>query len=219
MNHRTLGLTFFLVFFVQLAKAQGEWQIGLNAAPLSRQFFSLSDEPLATNPYVLIAEYKAARCGFRAGIGLNNVWDKQQPDAVEGTPEIIRAQNAMNFRLGVVKYRPLAEKWQLSYGLDTYYWNTRENITTISTDFFGQQYTATAKTVSNELGISPFVFLQWNVSSRLSLATELLGTLGFANNLIQEENEQFPQFNDTDETVTIKYNILAPTALYLIYRW
>ncbi|MEN9639177.1 MAG: hypothetical protein RLZZ262_1045 [Bacteroidota bacterium] len=219
MNKLTLCCFFMILCISQLAQAQGEWQIGLNAAPLTRQIFNISNQPLAANPYVFILEYQRAPLGGRLGIGLNNTYDHQMADAIEGTPEIITTNNAMNFRLGVVKYRPLAEKWQLKYGLDFYYWNTHAEVRTLTTDFFGKEYQASAKTISNELGLSPFLFLQWNVSPRLSLATELLGSVGFTNNLIQESNEQFPEFDDTDESNTIKYNLMPPTALYLIYRW
>lgn len=219
MNKLTLTCIALIVLLNQSVRAQGEWLIGINAAPLTRQFVSFSNEPLAANPYVLIAEYQREPFGMRFGLGFNNSFDHRLPDSNEGTPEVYTVLNAMNFRAGVVKYRPLSDKWQLKYGLDAYYWNTREEIRTLTTDFFGKEYSATAKTVSHEFGLSPFLFLQWNVSSRLSLATELLGTVGFSNNLIQESNEQFPEFDDTDESNTITYNLLPPTALYLIYRW
>jgi hypothetical protein len=157
--------------------------------------------------------------GLRAGVGFNNSFDTQLPDTNEGTPEIETTTNAMNFRLGYVGYRPLASKWQLKYGADVFYWNTKLDITTITTDFFGNQQTAQAMSATNEYGLSPFLFLQWNINDRLSLATEVLASVSFANDLVQEENSQFPEFNDTDESNRIAYNILPPTALFLIFRW
>jgi hypothetical protein len=218
---KTFSLTLCVIFccsFGQMA-AQNDLRLGVNAAPLVRQFFSLSDEPVALNPYILIAEYKLNSFGLRAGVGFNNSFDTQLPDSNEGTPEIETTSNAMNFRVGYVGYRPLANKWQLKYGADVFYWNTKLDITTITTDFFGNQQTAQAMSATNEYGVSPFLFLQWNINDRLSLATEVLASVSFANDLVQEENSQFPEFNDTDESNRIAYNILPPTALFLIFRW
>jgi hypothetical protein len=209
------------IFYISIGqvKAQKNLQVGVNAAPLVRQFFSLSDEPAAVNPYILIAEYQMKSFGLRAGIGINNSFDTRLPDSNEGTPQIETTTNAMNFRAGYVGYRSLASKWQLKYGVDAFYWNTKLAITTVSTDFFGNEQTAKAMSATNEYGVSPFLFLQWNINDQLSLATEVLASVSFANELTQEENTQFPEFTDTDESNRIAYNILAPTAVFLIYRW
>jgi hypothetical protein len=210
-----------IVWCIGLSTAigQGELSIGVNASPLLRQAFNMSDEPAAFNPYLFLAEYRLTSFGIRTGLGINNRFNRQLPDAIEGTPQIETTDNAMNFRLGYVRYRNLGEKWQVKYGLDMYYWNTTLDITTITNDFFGNQQTATALSTSHELGLSPFVYFQWNLNDRFSLGTEILGSIGYVNTLTREKNSQFPDFDDTDESEELKYNILPPTALYLMYRW
>jgi hypothetical protein len=199
--------------------SQGPLRIGVNVAPLIRQFFSLSDEPAAVNPYILIGEYQLTEFGLRAGLGFNNTYGKQLPDPLEGTPEIITETMANNFRLGYVRYRPLSQKWQLKYGADVFMAHIKSAISTTTTDFFGQKHTAKASTVSLEYGVSPFLFLQWDLNDRLSLGTEVLATLSYRNDVTKEENTQFPDRDDIDESNSIKYNILAPTSVFLIYRW
>jgi len=194
-------------------------EIGLNATPFVRQFLNFSQSETEFSPYMLTYEQRFSKVGFRGGVGINSVNNYQAADVDNNIPEITSNALKADFRAGVVFYKDLSEKWGLKYGLDMIYAGAGEQTKTKTFDFFGTEVVNTVSDKSHEVGLSPFLFVQYRFNAHFSLGTEILGRATYLSEAQKEESSQFPEFATTNENTGTRFNISAPTSLFFIFRF
>ncbi len=195
-------------------------EIGLNATPFINQYpdFGDDDDELLS-PFVLTYEHRFGTFGGRIGIGLVSSTDLQQADDDNTEPSIKVTSNIMAIRCGAVLYKDLSKRFSFKYGSDVFFiYGLDKSVTTIAT-LFGNEQKATVSTLSYEVGLSPFFFLQYHVTPQFSLGTELLGRMSYLETVQKEQDSQFPAFDDVQRTKGTRFSIEPPTALFFILRF
>lgn len=196
------------------------YEIGLNATPFVSQYLDFnSDDNDLVSPYILTAEKRVNRFGLRAGLGIISTNRLLQPDDDSTEPKVHFRSLTLAGRVGLVLYKDVSKRFSLKYGFDGYFMRDSEVRETTTIGFFGEEQTTKITAATNEVGLSPFLFLQLHITPNFSMGTELLGKLSYAEGIEKEENSQFPEFNDEQKTKTGGFRIDAPTSLFFILRF
>lgn len=216
----TFILIIFFTFGVLNAQDSTFKEIGLNATPFVNQYLDFgSGNGEFSSPYMITYEQRFGRLGSRVGVGLvgNNNMDKP----VNGVPtEPVFHQNDLSFdaRWGVLMYKEISKKWNLKYGLDAIVSIDNNKNWTEVKNVFGDLVTNTNSQVIYETGLSPFVFVQFQISDHFSIGTELVGRAARFENITKVQSSEFPQFDSRQESTGTSFSIAPPTALYFIFR-
>ncbi|MFM9984229.1 MAG: hypothetical protein ACKVOK_03305 [Flavobacteriales bacterium] len=220
---KALFLSICFAAFGFSAKAQESnsfFEIGLNATPFVSQYLDFnSDDNDIISPYMLTAERRLDRIGFRLGLGVVSTNRLEQPDDDNTEPKIRFKSTVLAARGGLVLYKDISKRFSLKYGADLYFMRDGNVSETTTVGFFGNEEVSTVTSAFNEYGLSPFLFLQLHVTPNFSLGTELLAKFSYSEGVEKEENTQFPEFNDEQKTKTGGFRIDAPTSLFFILRF
>lgn len=209
-----------LVFSVKAQESNSFYEIGLNATPFVSQYLDFnSDNNDLISPYILTAEKRLNKIGFRLGLGVVTTNRLEQPDDDNTEPKVRFKSTVLAARGGLVLYKDISKRFSLKYGSDLYYMRNSDISETTTIGFFGNEEVARVTSSVNEFGLSPFLFLQLHVTPNFSLGTELLGKLSYSEGIEKEENSQFPEFDDEQKTKTGGFRIDAPTSLFFILRF
>ena len=207
-------------FTTKAQESNSFFEIGLNATPFVSQYLDFnSDDNDIISPYMLTAEKRLDRIGFRLGLGVVSTNRLEQPDDDNTEPKIRFKSTVLAARGGVVMYKDVSKRFSLKYGADLYYMRNGNISETTTIGFFGDEEVSTVTSAFNEFGLSPFLFLQLHVKPNFSLGTELLAKFSYSEGVEKEENTQFPEFNDEQKTKTGGFRIDAPTSLFFILRF
>ncbi len=196
------------------------FEIGLNATPFVSQYLDFnSDDNDVISPYMLTAEKRLDRIGFRLGLGVVSINRLEQPDDDNTEPKVRFKSTVLAARGGMVLYKDISKRFSLKYGADLYYMRDSDISEATTIGFFGNEEVSKITSSFNEFGLSPFLFLQLHVTPNFSLGTELLAKFSYSEGLEKEENTQFPEFDDVQKTKSGGFRIDAPTSLFFILRF
>ena len=196
-------------------------EIGLNATPFANQYFNLgAGDNFISSPYMLTYEQRFGMYGGRFGVGATASRSTDNPVNDKPTePSLHFSSSSMNLRLGVVRYKDLSKRWSLKYGVDAVFAQEATKSWTIVSDLFGQEIISTTSSNNWNAGCSPFFFAQWHVTEHFSLGTEILATLTYGSNTDKVINTAFPEFDTSQKSTAINFNIEPPTALFFLFRF
>ncbi len=195
-------------------------EIGLNATPFINQYLDFNkDSNDVLSPYMISYEHRFNKLGFRVGLGLFSSDDLHQPDDDNTEPSIRNTTTNFSIRTGAVFYKDITQKFSLKYGLDAFFKYNLDKSVTSTTDLFGAKQIVSISDLSYEVGLSPFVFIQFHLSPHCSLGTELLGRLSYLRETTKEDDSKFPDFSDEQTSKGTRFSIDPPTALFFIFRF
>jgi Outer membrane protein beta-barrel domain len=215
---KILFLFIALIAFVN-AKSQDSTylELGINTARL----LTLRDNKAASiSPYVFTVEYKfSKKIGLRAGMGMYSNSEIQPANASNLNVRYQTDTSASAIRVGLVFYKTFNDKWSIKYGLDGQF-NKREKASqTDAVDATNTAIRTTKKTAFSESGVDAFLFAQYHLTKRVSLGTEMMFAFLSSKSTDTETNSQFPTFDSTIDKNVTKRNLMAPTSLFLIFRF
>jgi len=217
---RTLLLASFAVLISLNTWAQSDssyFEVGVNA-------FRLIGVPKATpahllNPYLLHAEFGNGKIGARFGLGMNFRSETEQPNATNGNSSFSDDTTSLDLRVGLVLAKNLSPRWSFKYGLDLFISSARRSYTSVVRDVDGLLVESTTESSRSETGGGLFVFPQFHITKRVSIATEL--NLLYASTLSEGSttSSDFPEFNTVVSKEGSYFSLRPPTALFLIIRF
>lgn len=208
-----LGLTTF-------TRAQSDtafFEIGINAFRLVDRIGNSNTKNI--NPYLFTAEYSFGKIGLRAGAGIDRFSRKDLPAPVNGNTTLTADSSYSDFRFGLVYYKNLTSRWSMKAGIDYVTGTDKGSIETSFPDPNGKTITNLVEFERKESGVSPFVFLQYHFSSRVSIGTEILCNITSWKRTESSKNSEFPSTNTNKEQEGKSFVIQAPSALFLSIRF
>jgi len=216
---RILGVVLILTI-AQSLRAQSDssfFEVGINTFRLFGVQRGLSQS--AINPYMLHAEWSSGKFGVRAGVGYTFQSDNELPSTFNGNSSFRDDTTSRDIRLGLVLNRTIGNKWSLKFGAD-YFTNYRgREYNTVIRDVNGLLVESKISNWRKESGVGLFIFPQWHITPRISLATELNFLIAGTRSEQSTRSSDFPEF-DTEVKKDGKYTALRPpTALFLLVRF
>ncbi|MBL0315408.1 MAG: hypothetical protein IPP69_06335 [Flavobacteriales bacterium] len=196
-------------------------EIGLNATPFANQYLNLgAGDNFVSSPYMITYEHRFGFLGGRFGVGATATRSTDNPVNDNPTePALHFNSSSMNFRLGAVLYKDLSRKWSLKYGLDAVFAQEATKSWTVVNDLFGQEIISTTSSNNWNAGCSPFFFVQCHVTEHFSLGTEIIATLTYGADTDKITNTAFPEFDTSQKSTSVNFNIEPPTALFFLFRF
>lgn len=216
--------TFILFVFLccaTIVKAQQDssfFEIGINAFRLVDRIGGGSNNQ-NINPYLFTAEYSFGKIGLRAGAGIDKMSRENLPAPVNGNTTLTADSNYTNLRFGLVYYKNLTAKWSMKTGIDYMSAKEEKSVETSFPDPNEGTITNLLESTRKESGISPFFHIQYHVSPRVSLGTELLCNITSWKQTDTSSNSQFPITDTEQEQQGKSFVFQAPSALFLSVRF
>lgn len=212
-------LTFSLLVCINCfsQKDSSYFEFGLNSARILTMFNANAEQQLS--PYLLHAEYNSGRFGIRLGAGFSSQSSDELPGAANGNIEFVSDSVSTDVRFGLVIQNRLSPGWSFRFGVDAVLSNKRITNETITENAFDELVTTFSQYKRRETGAAPFVWLQYHLSNRVSIATEMQLFITTIKSNDVEKNSEFPQF-DTERIIeSNRFALVPPTALYLLVRF
>lgn len=227
MNHPKIMMKRFFVlaltvFTLNVANAQrdsGYVEVGFNAMRL----ITFGQNPQANsntdlwNPYLFTLEGGMKNFGLRVGFSKYSYTNTQLPVELHGYARYDNDTSSADFRIGLFYNVNLEDKWTLKLGVD-YFTAKTETLEKAEFKELGKDEITKETNITKETGVAPFVNLQYHISPRVSIGTELLWRIStYKTNWLATDTRT--DFN-VDENFEGKKNfIMAPTALFLTFRF
>lgn len=213
------ALLSFLFTSVSAQSDSTYFELGLNAIRLTN--FGLVDKTLDNevwNPYMFTANYGMKRFNLRFGAGYSSIYRTELPTEANGQTTSDTSAKVIDTRIGVAWELGLSAKWTCKVGLDYIISNRFRSFEAKFKDFDGNLVENVREITYSEKGIAPFVFVQYNLSGRVSLGTELMYRLsGYKQTDRDKSNLNSAQI--TREYSGVKRILMAPTALFIQVRF
>lgn len=183
--------------------------LGLNASALNYDIW---------NPYILTVEGHIKRLGIRVGLGMRASSQTELPTDANGLTKTEMDTSRRDIRFGLGWEFQMAKKWTFKAGID-YFTSSEKN--TFSTDFDNEDnmnVVTTHEKKKDEKGVSPFLYIQYHITPRVSVGTEMLWR--FSNYTSSDIDSSNLNNNDMVRKFEGSKNmIMAPTALFLNVRF
>lgn len=221
--------SFILVLFVlmkiqslaQSATDSSFSEIGLNATAFVNQYLDFgSGNGEFVSPYIITYERRFGKMGVRIGLGMDGDRSEAKPENGDpNQPSLFTSSFESNVRTGVVFYKNISRRWDLKYGADVIFGMNKNKSWTEVNNLFGEPVKNTTTFRSAQIGLTPFVFIQFHLSEKFSLGTEMLFNVIGSEDVTKQESTEFPEFNSRQETTRLSYNTTPPIALFFIFRY
>ena len=212
---------FICLLSATFTKAQQDssfFEIGINAFRLVDRIGG-GENNRNINPYLFTAEYSFGKIGLRAGAGIDRMSRENLPAPINGNTTLTADSNYTNLRFGLVYYKNLTTKWSMKAGIDYISANVEKSVETSFPDPNEGTITNLLESTRKESGISPFLYIQYHLSPRVSLGTELLCNITSWKQTDISSNSQFPNTDTEQEQQGKSFVFLAPSALFLSVRF
>lgn len=214
------------IMAMNVSKAQtqtdsGYVEVGMNAMRL----LTFGNDPRITsnsetwNPYLFTLEGSMKKFGIRFGFSKYNYTNTELPVGVNGLTRYDNDTSSTDMRIGLLYNFNLDSKWTLKLGVD-YISSKRERIERVEfKEGESNEDVVTEETiVVKESGFAPFVNIQYHITPKVSLSTELLWRVSTYT------DKQLATDTRTDFNVERNFEgkrnfIMPPTALFLTYRF
>jgi opacity protein-like surface antigen len=179
------------------------------------------------NPYMLTANACYKRLGLRLGVGYRDNSRTELPTDPNGMTTTESDTSRLDFRVGLGWEVALAPKWSFKFGMD--YFRAKEE-STFETKFVNENNDAVVtnrQVLMEQKGFSPFGYIQYHISPRVSIGTEILwrfSTYTINDSEISTLTPENAAVKPTESEVVRKYEgnkkgVMAPTALFLNVRF
>lgn len=170
-------------------------------------------------PYMLHIEAGFGKLGIRLGLGYYKNSDTELPSASNGNTEFDNDTLSTDLRIGLSVRSELGKKWSLKYGADFVLGKRNRAFNTVLQDQNQIQSNVETEYDQSATGLGLFIFPQYHISPRVSIATELQLLLLSTKSTETLTNSTFPDFNsEISSEGNLRY-IFAPASLYLILRF
>ncbi len=170
------------------------------------------------NPYMFTIDGHYKRIGLRIGYGGRSVTNTELPTLANGATTFEMDTLRRDFRIGLNWDIHLSSDWTCKFGVD--YITTKE-IKRNSAEFTneaGTKIITEHKVQRDELGISPFIYMQYHISPRVSIGTELLWRIT-SFTISDNDNSNLNEAKIERNYEGTRRNVMAPTALFLNVRF
>jgi hypothetical protein len=206
--------------FLSAQKDSSSLELGLNVIRLTN-FLGLVDNPSVYedwNPYMFTAGYNASRFHMRYGLGYKSAYRVEEPTDANGQSTFDTTSKVTDMRFGVGIQFKLSPKWTFKLGADYFIANRYASYEAKFKDLNGELIENVREITYKEKGFSPFLFVQYNLASRVSLGTELLWRMSYYSMADRDlSNGNSAQINK--EYSGAKRMIMAPSALFIQVRF
>jgi hypothetical protein len=220
---KNLFLAFLFLFSSVFLRAQEDsksLELGLNVIRLTN-FLGLVDDPSEYedwNPYMFTAGYNAKRFHMRYGLGYKSVYRVEEPTDANGQSTFDTTSKVIDMRFGIGGQFNLSPKWTFKVGIDYFIANRFASYEAKFKDSNGELIENVREMNYRERGVAPFLFVQYDVASRVSLGTELLWRMSSYTLTDRDlSNGNSAQINK--EFAGAKRLVMAPTALFVQVRF
>lgn len=213
-------IIFFSLFYIDVfsqeeltvkVKTPVNIELTANATQFVKQYFSLSNNNFEVSPYLVgIRVYKKFH-SIRAQIGINYSINTENGNFGGNKTEILSANN----RLGYQKEMRLSNHFSTYLGFDLLH--KIENIKSFSSN---NGFETEQNIKDNGFGIAPTFGIQWNITSRIGVYTEVLLPImqsHMSNSQISRSGGQI--FENKSEANIFKITYTQPTTLYFTYKF
>jgi len=220
---KKLFLAFLFLFSSAFLRAQEDpksLELGLNVIRLTN-FLGLVDDPSEYedwNPYMFTAGYNAKRFHMRYGLGYKSVYRVEEPTDANGQSTFDTTSKVIDMRFGIGGQFSLSPKWTFKVGIDYFIANRFASHEAKYKDSNGELIENVREMNYRERGVAPFLFVQYDVASRVSLGTELLWRMSSYTQTDRDlSNGNSAQINK--EFAGAKRLVMAPSALFVQVRF
>ena len=219
---KKLVLLFFALCHFSFLKSQSDsvyFDLGVNAIKIIH--LGMADRDVDTdrwNPYMFTASLGVKRVAVRFGMGYESMVRQELPTLANGEIAVDTASLSADYRLGAGWEFGLGNKWSLRLGAD-FIWSRRNStIETKFTNDAGSLVENKRELLYSERGASPFIYMQYHVTPRISIGTELLWRFTkYSFSDVDKSN-----LNSADllrEYSGVKRILQGPTALFINARF
>ncbi len=230
MIKKIFSLSLITLFYFNATQAQiettassspkslnGYGEIGINAMRL----ITLGNSTTTTNwnPYLFTAEGGLMNIGARVGFAQFVDNHTEFPVGVNGYTRADVDSSKLDYRIGLFYTFHPDEKWSFKIGADYYVSQIetmkRTEYKAATTNFLViQEQNITDK----ESGFAPFVNIQYHITPRVGIGTELIYRMGSMNRDERATDTQVPEVVERKYEAKRTYFIL-PTAVFLTMRF
>jgi hypothetical protein len=216
----TAFLFLFLSSILSAQKDSTSLELGLNVIRVTN-FLGLVDDPAEYedwNPYMFTAGYNAKRFHMRYGLGYKSVYRVEQPTAANGQSTFDTTSKVIDMRFGIGGQIYLGPKWTFKLGVDFFTATRFASYEAKFKDLNGELIENVREMSYKERGVSPFLFVQYDLAKRVSLGTELLWRMSSYTLSDRDlSNGNSAQINK--EFAGTKRLVMAPSALFIQVRF
>jgi hypothetical protein len=195
------------------------FEVGMNAIRLVKMGVGNGEvESDKWNPYMFTCNLGIKRISLRFGVGYESVFRRELPSSANGQTSSDTSFIKSDMRFGLGWEIGLGKKWDVRLGAD---FITAQRTSAFTSKFMGEANVAIENKLENvvrERGVSPFIFLQYHVTRRVSLGTEILWR--FSSYTIVETDDS--NLNSTTLVRNFEGNkrfLQAPSALFVSVRF
>ena len=195
------------------------FEMGVNAIKIIH--LGMADRDLDAdrwNPYMFTANLGVKRVAIRFGLGYESMVRQELPTPANGEIAVDTSLVRADYRYGAGWELGLGDKWSVRVGMD-FIWSRRSSvIETRFTDISGNLVENSRELLYSERGVSPFIYMQYYVTPRISIGTELLWRL----TKYSLSDLDVSNLNSADlkwEYSGLKRILQAPTALFINARF
>ena len=220
---KKLAAGLLLILFANSFNAQSDstsLELGLNVIRITNFLGVIDDDSEYDrwNPYMFTAGYTAKRFHMRFGLGYESVYRVEEPTDANGQSTFDTTSKAVDVRFGVGMNFNLSSKWNFRIGADYFVANQFGSFEAKFLDLNGELIENVREIDYKEKGISPFLFVQYNVAPRVSLGTELLWRMSSYTKSDRDlSNGNSAQI--IKEFSGAKLVLMAPSALFIQIRF
>ena len=206
-----LVLCGFTSVLVAQTKDTHHHELGVNATLLIAKLFGVEDDN-EDHPYSLIYKYHFnEKFALRSGLGGRYLSGSKNSQTGELTS--IR-ERAFQFRIGAERKYLFLNKWVINLGLDGFYKYV------IDKEIYDSKIDVITNTEERGIiGIGPILGLQFYITPRVIIGSEF-GLFHTTDKRVSKvEFEQYPEFNEAEESNFTKIKTAPPTALFFTVRF
>ncbi len=170
------------------------------------------------NPYMFTVDAHYKRIGMRMGFGHRSVTNTELPTLANGATIFEMDTLRRDFRIGLNWDIHLSSDWTCKLGVD---YITTKDIKRNSAEFNNEDGTKVKtehKIQRDESGFSPFIYLQYHITPRVSVGTELLWRIT-SFKISDRDNSNLNEANIERNYEGTRRTVMAPTALFLNVRF
>lgn len=219
MLKKSIFVIVFICFIFSLSaqdslSKRSDHYVGVQVNQLIKQIFNFSSSSSAiNNPYLLTYAVNSVRTGWGANFGLGYTFNEfTDGDAFSQRKTKI---NELFFRTGFEKKSSFGKRWILSAGMDVLI--DLKNNSTKTVQDNNAQLTFKTKTKSNGWGLGPRVTLNYDITGKLLVGTEVTYYFKSMKNTVVNSGGSISDEEITEKLKNFQFNV--PTAIFMILKF
>jgi len=195
------------------------FEVGMNVIRLVKMGVGNGEmESDKWNPYMFTCNLGIKRISLRFGVGYESVFRNELPTSANGQTSSDTSFIKSDMRFGLGWEIGLGKKWDVRLGAD---FITARRTSAFTSKFIGEENVAIENKLENvmrERGISPFIFLQYHVTKRVSLGTEMLWRFS-SYTIVETDDSNLNSTTLVRDFEGTKRFLQAPSALFVNVRF